>query len=240
MKYLPITALAFLALMPQPVAAWDSASSLNPTHATHSYLTEHGIAMVGGEAKRYAQALIDGANTELHELDSDDGKTMYGVPLGAKRIEHKGTNAGTDDIAGWWADAAAAYRAGHKEQAWFYAGIMLHMIEDIGVPAHALGQYHQATGPIDTFELMGFSNWRPDYADKGNKADPGFADPSDYYAFNRQWAREDAPDYSPDNFSKTWTFGDEKDKKLLANRQARTAELVGWTLRSVERAFAKL
>lgn len=240
MKYLPASAAVLLTLLPLPIAAWDSASSLNPTHATHSYLTEAGIAAVGGEARQYEQAIIDGANTELHELDSSDGKTMYGVALGPKRIAHKGTNAGTDDIAGWWADAVAAYKAGNKEQAWFYAGIMLHMIEDIGVPAHALGQYHQATGPIDTFELMGLSNWKPDEADAVNKADPGFADPSDYYAFNRNWAREDAPNYSPDKFSKTWTFGDEKDKKLLANRQARTAALVGWALQSAWQAFAKL
>jgi hypothetical protein len=242
MKSSAIGLVLLLALMPSAAPAWDSDNWMNITHATHSYLTEFGIKQASAfpEIAAYRQALIDGANTELHELDDHDDEIMYGIQLGPKRIEHKGTNAGTDDIEGWWQDAVDAYGAGDKELAYFYVGIMLHMIEDIGVPAHALGQYHQATGPIDSFEIMGFSNWKPDHADPLNKADPKLADPSAYYAFSRNWAREHAPDYRSDDFSKTWTFGDAEDKKLLANRQARTAAVVGWTLNSVGRAFAKL
>ena len=229
------------ALLTTPAAAWDSDTWLNITHATHSYLTEGGIARAGNaEVTAFEDAILAGANTELHELEIDAGEELYGVPLNAKRIEHKGTNAGTDDIEGWWSDAVAAYEAGNKEQAYFYVGVMLHMIEDMGVPAHAHRIEHQAFDGFDNFELMGLSNWKPDEAEAINKTDPGYADPSNYYAFSEAWTLEDAPSYDKDEFSKTWTFGDDEDKQLLANRQARTREVVAWTLKSVAKALAAL
>ena len=94
------------------------------------------------ELDAYRGDIIDGANaTELHELpvkdkDLEVGR-KYGLDLEAKRKEHKGINAGTDDIVGWWNDALAAFCAGQKPRGYFLLGIMLHMIEDMGVPSHA-------------------------------------------------------------------------------------------------------
>ena len=212
---------------------WDSANN-NPTHATHSYLTEMGINALKSQYPELAEfqtELLAGANSELHELTVSG--TEYGVDLDAKRREHKGTNAGTDDIKGWWNDAAAAYAQGNKQQAYFYVGVMLHMIEDMGVPAHAQGLEHQAIPNFDNFEFMGLSNWRPDAGTPGDKADPAYADPWRYYEFSRSWTLEDAPNYNDISaFSKTWTFANDDERMLLSNRQLRTGLVVTWALSS--------
>src|SRR3982750_847351 len=73
------------------VLGWDS-QNWNPTHATHSYLTEWAIDQLKGqwpELQQYRTPLVDGANAELHELKVKG--TQYGVDLEAKRVEHKGT-----------------------------------------------------------------------------------------------------------------------------------------------------
>ena len=122
-------------------------------------------------------------NQELHELPVEG--VLYGIDLDARRIQHKGTNAGSDDVPGWWKDARAAYKAGNREQAWFLVGIMLHMIEDMGVPAHANGVYHQGNvKEFDNFEAMAAQKFDPDFS-LVDRTDPVYADPSRYYAFSR-------------------------------------------------------
>lgn len=219
---------------------WDSDSKLNPLHPTHSYLTEFAIDALAGqypEVKAFAAQLIEGANTELHELPVRG--TAYGLDLEAKRAEHRGTNEGSDDVAGWWADAAAARAAGETQQAYFLVGVMLHMIEDMGVPAHANLLYHQGSPTeFDNFEFMALSNWKPSFA-AINKADPGYDEPWRYYAFSQAWTREDAPGYlDTDSFSKFWITASDAEQDLLSNRQGRTAMVVQWALASAGRAFA--
>jgi hypothetical protein len=139
--------------------AWDSKSG-NPTHPTHSYLTEWAIDRLKvqlPEAQQYRTQLIDGTNTELHELTV--AGTQYGVDLNAKRIQHQGTNEGCNDIQGWWQDSLTSYKQGNKEKAYFITGIMLHMIEDMGVSAHANKVIHQENiTEFDNFEFMALSN----------------------------------------------------------------------------------
>lgn len=219
-----------------PASAWDSVK-LNPTHPTHSYLTEWAIGQVGQpEITQFQKQLVEGANQELHELPVKG--TLYGVPLNARRIAHKGTNAGTDDIEGWWQDSLAAYRAGNRQQAFFLLGVMLHMVEDMGVPAHANGVYHQGNlREFDNFEFMALSNWKPDFKHV-NKTNPAYGDPSDYYAFSKAWTHQDAPDYHDRNsFSKTWVLASAKERQLLRNREARTATVAKWALASAYAAF---
>lgn len=217
-------------------SAWDSVKH-NPTHPTHTYLTEHAIERANiPEMRRYSRQLIEGANQELHELPVKG--TMYGIDLNAWRIRHKGTNEGTGDIRGWWRATLAAYKAGNKEQAYFLLGIMLHFIQDMGVPAHANGVHHQATlREFDNFEAMGALNWKPDFS-QINRRDPRHADPSDYYAFSRAWTRADAPDYHDrDAFSKTWITASRDERALMSKRQARTVMVCAWALMSAHRAF---
>jgi hypothetical protein len=235
--------LAVAALMiAGPAAAWDSAKFewLTPiVHPTHSYMTEFAIDRLKGdfpELQKYRKALIEGANQELHELPVEG--VLYGVDLEAKRIQHKGTNAGSDDVPGWWNEAKAAYAAGRKEQAWFFVGIMLHMIQDMGVPAHANGVYHQGTPKeFDNSEAMALQKWDPDFA-LVDRTDPGYANPSRYYAFSQNWAHADAPDYhDKDEFSKTWITASKAEKRLMRKRQAATAMTVAWALRAAAKAL---
>jgi hypothetical protein len=217
---------------------WDSAR-WNPSHSTHSHLTEWAIERLQGrfpEVVSFRKPLIGGANQELHERKVKGSK--YGVDLDAKRVEHKGTNAGCLDIQGWWLDSRDAYRSGEKARAYFLLGIMLHMIQDMGVPAHANEVDHQARPTqLDHFEIMAFSNWRPSF-DAINKTDPAYTEPWRYCEFSREWTREDAPDYrSRTQFSRTWTFASHEERVFLSNRQGRTCHITRWALQSAAVAF---
>jgi hypothetical protein len=210
--------------------SWDSKKG-NPTHPTHSYLTEWGIDQLKGqypELERYRQQILAGANSG----------TMYGIDLNAKRVEHKGSNWGSEDIQGWWQESKNAYQKGNKDQAYFYLGVILHMIEDMGVPAHANHVIHQGNrSEFDNFEFMALSNWKPSFSEI-NRTDPGLTEPWQYYAFSEDWTKNDAPNYrNRDSFSKTWTFAKKSEKKLLSNRQGRTCNVVKWALNSAMKAF---
>jgi len=238
-----VLVLAALGGLPVATAtAWDSAKFKllsRIVHPTHSYLTEYAIDALAGtypELQTYRSIIVEGANQELHELPVSG--VLYGIDLNAKRIEHKGTNEGTDDIAGWWREVKTAYAAGNKQRAFLYLGIMLHMIEDMGVPAHANHVYHQGTlTEFDNFEAMAAQKWAPDFKDV-NRRDPGFADPSKYYAFSADWTRTDAPNYHDRNsFSKLWLTASAGDKALVSNRQGRTALVASWALGAAAKAL---
>lgn len=245
MWYRRLGSVAVLALfsVAGPALGWDSAKFkwLTPiVHPTHSYLTEYAIDTLARsypELAGYRGVIIEGANQELHELPVKG--SLHGIDLDGKRRQHKGTNAGSDDVPGWWSDARAAYRAGNKEQAYFLVGIMLHMIEDMGVPAHANGVIHQGTlTEFDNFEAMALQKWDPAFADV-DRTDPGFADPSRYYRFSQAWTHSDAPDYHDrDSFPKTWITASAAEKTLVRDRQARTAATATWALRAALKAFA--
>jgi len=235
--------LAASALCAAPAMAWDSAKFewlTSIVHPTHSYLTEYAIDQLAGEfpeLSEYGNVLIEGANQELHELPVEG--TLYGIDLDKKRKQHKGTNAGSDDVEGWWKDALAAYKAGNKQQAYFLTGIMLHMIEDMGVPAHANGVYHQGNATeFDNFEAMALQKWKPAFK-RVNREDPGYAGkPWRYYKFSQDWAHTDAPDYKdPDSFSKTWLTASDEEEQLMSDRQARTATVTMWALRQAVATF---
>ena len=227
-----------------PATAWDSEFH-NPGRSTHTLILKWAIEELkktAPEVETYKEALVDGANTELHELkvrkfETELG-TKYKVDLEAKRVEHRGTNEGCDKIEGWWKDALAANKAGNKKLAYFYAGVMVHMIEDMGVPAHANKLYHQGTlKDFDNFELMALSNWKPSF-DAIDKKDPAHAEPWKYYEFSQKWTAADAPKYKDTStFSKFWTTASKEEKALLSNRQGRTCHVVKWTLGSITAAF---
>lgn len=224
--------------------AWDSANFPNFTHATHSYITEWAIDQLKAQAPdldKYRKPLLEGANMELHELEVKGHPIKYGIDLEAKRKQHKGTNEGCDDIQGWWQDSLAAYKQGNREQAYFLLGIVLHMIEDMGVPAHANKVYHQGNATeFDNFEFMALSNWKPSFNDI-NRSDPQYDEPWKYYNFSRDWTKADAPDYNNrDKFSKFWITASKKERTLLSNRQGRTCYLVKWTLQSATKVFNSL
>lgn len=251
--------------MPAAAWSWDSDEG-NPTHATHSYMTEAALdALRSGdessEAVTFAQALIDGSNLECHELETDEDErevsARYGVDLEQERIEHGGTNEGCLQPEGWWRDAVESYRAGEKARAFLYLGVLLHMIQDMGVPAHANLVHHQAPSPgeplaFDNLELVALFNWKPDSA-LVDREDPHLPLPWQYYGFFQQWTREHAPDYdleSRDAFGKnrhriyhvlpaSWSRSSDEEQALVARQQACGSAVTLWALRSALAAFQR-
>lgn len=229
---------------PERVLAWDSEHG-NPTHSTHSYITQWAIQELSGtypELAQYREALIKGANCELHELparnfEKDLGR-KYGVDAEALRVTHRGTNEGCDDIQGWWNDSLAAYRKGNKERAYFLTGVMLHMIEDMGVPAHANKVVHQSgLRDFDNFEFLALNNWKPGF-DHIDRTDPGHDEPWRYYAVSREWTHADAPGYHDrDAFAKFWATASAAERELVKNRQGRTCHVARWAMASASKAF---
>ena len=236
-----LTLILFLSvtLAPGPALAWDSKSWLNPTHPTHSYFTEWAIDQLDDtypELRKFSQVIIDGANQEMHELPIQGEE--HGLNLEEARLRHKGTNEGTDDIQGWWTEALNAYQAGNKETAYFLVGIMLHLVQNMGAPAHANHVYHQGTPTeFDNFEFLAVSNWKPDFS-QINKEDPGYTEPWQYYPFSSSWTTEDMPNYKDRNsYSKLWLTASDEEKRLLVSRQARTCAVSEWALRAAEKKF---
>jgi hypothetical protein len=233
-----VVVLAFALMLGSGAVWWDSQSG-NPTHATHSRFVEFAIDGLKGpfpELVTFQTQIIEGANQELHELPVTG--TEYGLDLDKKRIAHKGTNEGCSDMKGWWDDCIGAYRAGRKDQAYFILGIMLHMIADMGVPAHANLVYHQGNlTEFDNFEFMAFSNWKPRFLI--TKTDPAFVEPWKYYEFSQSWTHADAPGYiSRSTFSKTWSFATPSERDLLSDREGRTCYVTMWAMQSAAKAFA--
>jgi hypothetical protein len=236
--------------------AWDSnppVPLLNPD--THSRITNWAIDYLlpnspgMNELGLYRADVVKGANsTELHELALSSSQQAvgndYSLDLEALRQHHTGTNRGTDDIQGWWEDAETAYQLGEKRRAYFILGIMLHMVEDMGVPAHALNLYHQAprVGELlafDNFEFIAFGNWVPDF-NSIDQADPGYIDPWTYYFVSESWTQADTPiGYTTSSFSKTWAGASIAERALLGKRQACTCHVVMWTLNSAMNRFAQ-
>lgn len=222
--------------------AWDSEEH-NPTHATHSYLTE---AALGAVAARYPEAwshrllLIAGANTELHELPVSD------PVLEQLRRDVEGTNAGCRHPERLWSRVQSSYRAGDRDTAYFLLGILLHYVEDMGVPAHALGVAHQGTfAEHDNFELMGLMRWAPDYSSV-NRTRPWSTSPDAFVAWSGAWARDDFASafpgqaYRRDFFPSTWLFARKKFTTFVKQREGRTAVATYWALDGALYLLARL
>lgn len=245
-----------------PSRAWDSRLENGfqlglPLHVQHTLFSVDRLKQGFPEFHTYGETIVKGALTELHELptktiDLNEGR-VFDLDLEAKRKQHKGTNEGCDDMAGWWADAVDGYNHGRKQQAWYIVGIMLHMIEDMGVPAHANKVYHQGNlKEFDNFEFNATVHGSYLYRVAGtqivqtidmgrvNRGDPQFREPWRYYEFSKQWAHADAPDYNDrDKFPKAriWPFWVEKHSELMQNRQQRTRAVAEWALRSAALYF---
>lgn len=216
----------------QTPEGWDSAGG-NPTHATHSYLTEHALDTLEGyhpDLATYRTNVLSGANLELHELPVKDAEQE------ALRVEAGGTNWGCEHPEVYWHHAEERWVAGDRAKAYWFVGILLHFVEDLGVPAHALHVWHENTPSTwDHFELLAFQKWSPSY-DAIDRDDPWYASPADYVAFSGDWAAGDFAstfpniEYSRTFFAKTWLFAPKIQKTFLQNREGRTATVATWAL----------
>ena len=212
---------------------WDSQGG-NPTHATHSYLTEFAVDQLSGwypELATYRSFIVDGANQELHELPLTDPEEE------SLRKEADGTNWACNHPEAIWNHARASYAAGDKQKAYWYVGIILHWVEDMGVPAHAFHVYHQGTlGSQDNFELLGLQRWAPKF--DALRTDPAYGAPSDYVLWSGSWTRSDfqsafpGSTYSLHFFPMSWLWASSDKSRFVSEREGRTAIAAKYALRA--------
>lgn len=239
-----LTAMAACAAPPQEEETgsheqhWDSADG-NPTHPTHSIMAEFAIQQVKAtqpEVARYEKWIVEGANLELHDLKHATHEAL--------RLEIGGNNWAAEHPEILWEKARASYAAGFKTDAFFYVGILLHYVQDMGVPAHAFHVIHQS-GPKDWdhTELLAFFDFHGDLKAPG-PADPKLADPVAYIEWSAQSARDHfhaafpgatyhrkfLPQAYADLTDEHWAF--------LRGREAHCAHATAFLLRSAAAALA--
>lgn len=217
---------------------WDSEDG-NPTHATHSLMAEFAVRNLAGalpEVKTFEASITEGANLELHELPSKK--------YDALRIEIGGNNWGADHPELLWDKARASYAAGDKAKAYLYVGIMLHYVQDMGVPAHAFHVIHQSSmGQQDHIEILGFFDFHADFASEA-VMDPAFTNPVDYVEWSASSARDHFHSvFGNDTYTRRYfpqAYSDLTDTHwaFLRRREAECARGTEYALRSAATAFA--
>jgi len=227
--------------------AWDSEDG-NPTHATHSYMIEYAVDQLKAqypELQTYRLQLIDGVNRELHEFPITSG-SEYGTAAEqeAIRVEAGGNNWAAAYPEKTWTRAKAAYAAGNKGKAYWLTGIVIHWVQDMGVPAHGFHVIHQGNlSEQDDFEVMALQSWSPSYASI-NRANPSYASPASYVAWSGTWATSDfnytwpGVTYTRGFFSTSWLWASSKEKTFVKNRQGRTAVANKWALQAAAARIA--
>ena len=219
---------------------WDSADG-NPTHPTHSILAEYAIGTVKAdspEVSRFEAAIIEGANLELHDLKHPKYEAL--------RLEIGGNNWAADHPELLWEKARASYAAGDAAKAYFYVGILLHYVQDMGVPAHAFHVIHQS-GPSswDHVELLAFFQFHGDLKAPG-PTDPALETPVEYLEWSAQTARNHFKSSYPGKtydrkfFPQAYDAMTEVDWAFLREREAHCANATAFALRAAAHAFAAL
>jgi len=216
---------------------WDSADG-NPTHATHSIMAEFAIKNLSRdlpEVRTYEENLKEGANLELHELPSKTHDAL--------RIEVGGNNWGADHPEVLWEKARASYTAGDKANAYVYVGILLHYVQDMGVPAHAFHVIHQSSfGEQDNIEVLGFFDFHADFA-SAVTMDPSLANPVDYVEWSAKTARDHFHSvfgndvYTRKYFPQAYADMTDTHWSFLRRREAECARATEYALRSAATAF---
>lgn len=218
---------------------WDSADG-NPTHATHSFMAEFAIKNLARdlpEVKTFEARIVEGANLELHELPS---KTYDDL-----RLEVGGNNWAADHPEVLWSKARASYAAGDKGAAYFYVGILLHYVQDMGVPAHAFHVIHQSSfGKQDNIEILGFFDFHADFATTA-VPDPKYANPVDYVDWSGRMARDHFRSvFGNDTYTRHYfpqAYKDLTDTHwaFLRRREAECARGTEYALRSAATALSR-
>jgi hypothetical protein len=219
---------------------WDSADG-NPTHPTHSILAEYAISKVKGELPEvatYEKDIIAGVNLELHDLKH--------AKFEALRLEIGGNNWAADHPELLWEKAQQSYGDGDKAKAFFYVGILLHYVQDMGVPAHAFHVIHQS-GPTswDHLELLAFFQFHADLKAPG-PTDPKLPSPLDYIEWSAQTARDHfkasypGVTYTRKFFPQTYVGMTDTDSKFLRDREAHCANATAFALRVAAKALTTI
>jgi len=217
---------------------WDSADG-NPTHPTHSILAEYAVKSVKAEAPEvvlFEKEIVEGANLELHDLKHPKFEAL--------RIEIGGNNWAAEHPELLWEKARASYAAGDKAQAFFYVGILLHYVQDMGVPAHAFHVIHQS-GPKDWdhVELLAFFRFHGDLKAPG-PTDPKLESPLEYIEWSAQTARDHfnraypGATYHRKFLPQAYEDMTDTDWAFLREREAHCAKATAFALRAAALGLA--
>jgi hypothetical protein len=217
---------------------WDSADG-NPTHPTHSIMAEFAVKQLAAELPevvKYKKSIVDGANLELHDLPHKTHDAL--------RLEIGGNNWAAEHPELLWQKAGASYASGDKAQAFFYVGILLHYVQDMGVPAHAFHVIHQS-GPRDWdhTELLAFFDFHGDLRAPGPR-DPMLADPVSYIEWSAQSSRDHfntafpGKTYHRKFLPQSYDALTDEQWAFLRGREAHCAHATAFALRSAAAALA--
>ena len=217
---------------------WDSADG-NPTHPTHSIMAEFAVKQIGAELPEvveYKASLLAGANLELHDLKHKTHEAL--------RLEIGGNNWAAEHPELLWDKARASYASGDKAQAFFYVGILLHYVQDMGVPAHAFHVIHQSSPKDwDHTELLAFFDFHGDLKAPG-PSDPKLDTPLAYIEWSAQSARDQfntmfpGQTYNRKFLPQAYADLDETQWAFLRGREAHCAHATTFALRSAAAALA--
>jgi hypothetical protein len=253
LRLLPLAALGFAAASCSSGAPedavngqeqhWDSAGG-NPTHATHSYMAEFAVKTLADELPEvatYKDAILRGVNLELHDLPITKDEAME-----ALRVEIGGNNWAAEHPEILWSRARESYAAGDKDTAYFYVGIILHYVQDMGVPAHAFHVIHQSSASNwDHIELLGFFQFHADFS-VAPPPDPGLDNPVDYLAWSAGTARDQfnaafpGATYTRTFFPQAYDQMTDVHWKFLRGREAQCSWGTAYALRSAALGLAAL
>jgi hypothetical protein len=205
MKKTVVAATLFSILLVTPAMAWWSV----PTYlsgSTHHRLTDaaEGLLPASGsypdvtiQFGPYMSDWTSGStdDTRAHNLDSDKPETTLNPLL----------NVGPIEV--WWIKAKEKYnlrKFGSTDwSAYYYISLMMHLVEDQSVPAHAYNIMHGMVGYMDNLEQMANSNFFPDAYDAIPSADPA----SNYYASRGETRAKTLYD-NPNSYWKLyWNYG---------------------------------
>lgn len=216
---------------------WDSARG-NPTHPTHSLMAEIAIKTNRAafpEVVEFEKSIVEGANLELHDLVHDTHEAL--------RLELGGNNWAAERPELLWQKARAAYATGAKADAYFYIGILLHYVQDMGVPAHAFHVIHQSSmSNWDHLEVLGFFDFHADLRTSGTP-DPELSNPTDYVEWSAQTAREHfwsafpGAVYNRKYFPQAYDQMTDEHWAFLRRREAECVWATSYALRSAAQAL---
>jgi hypothetical protein len=218
---------------------WDSAGG-NPTHATHSIMAEFSIEQLASsfpEVATYKSSLLQGANLELHDVNAGGYESL--------RVAIGGNNWAAAHPELLWERAQGLYKYGDRARAYFYVGVILHYVQDMGVPAHAFQVHHQSDPwHWDHLEVLAFTKYDGDKTAAG-PMNPQFANPLSYIEWSAEAARQHfrssfpGATYTREFLPKFRSDLNATQRAFLRGRETHCAYATTFALQSAAQAFAR-
>ena len=170
------------------VFAWWSATVL--FDSTHHKLTESSINILGSsypDINKFNNDICDWTSGTTDDSRAHNGNsTLNGGPIEL-----------------WWYNAQQKYKAKDFAtgdwSAYYYVSLMMHLIEDQAVPAHASEILHGTVGWMDNMEQLAYYNYNPNITGTVAATNPT----NNYYAMKYYTLEATADDY----WRQYWVFG---------------------------------